>query len=188
MRFFRALLVLIPLFFASTLFARADGVDFNMGVQDPPACTQFCGFSSSPFQFNFGACLDPGEADGCLYGQNITGGPWTSMTFLVPDTGYIADTQQTASCSTGGLFRTENCPPDPQNGYFVLTFSDGTIQNDQVFLITETGVPYADFPTVTVYFNGGPAATPEPNSLLLLATGVLALGWVGSRRLAGRLQ
>lgn len=158
------------------LFARADGLDFNLGVQDPGMGTPI---TSTPYTFSFGACTQNEAAQGCFYGDNATGQTITSLTFDVPDTGYIQSTGQTASCTTvGGIFTGCSVGVAP-DGDFLLTFFGGngipdvsypSDPNATEFDVTEVGLPYSEFPDVTLIANA-----PEPSSLLLLATGVLAI-------------
>jgi hypothetical protein len=89
--------------------------------------------------------------------------------------------------STTGLdlFATVACTT-VQGGY-ILDFEGGNIptsighnpddanfNRDSVFTIAEAGVDPSSFPEVTANFNA--VATPEPTSLMLLATGVLTGG------------
>ena len=178
----------IVLCLLACLPAHAD--DYQLGIQDPQPPDTYYPLTpgQTSFVLDFGSCTGlSATADGCFVVNNETGTSITALTFTIPDTEGIPP--QTASCDVTGIFAAANCPPAPNsNNDFVLTFSSGTIPASgpgTFFTITETGVPYVDFPesTVTATETGtGAAVTPEPSSVLLLATGLLA-GFVYVSRL-----
>lgn len=168
--------------------AKADAVDFQMVVIDPPPSNLINPITSDSFTFNFAPCVSPGQIPsgtnfvGCFTGENATGHTLTTLHIFVP---FIPG--QTAGCAPFGggldLFTSATCS-DTGNG-FILDFYGGNIptsnghspddaefNRDSVFTIAEAGVDPSAFPQVTADFN----PVPEPSSLLLLATGTLAGG------------
>jgi hypothetical protein len=164
--------------------AKADPVDFHIKVLDPPppdtpSYPLFL-ISSTSFDVSFTPCITgelPGgmTADGCFAGRNVSGLEWTGLDFSFPSGGVL--TGQPASCApapSDNIFSATDCPVNPANGVYALGFSDGAIHNGDYFFITEDGVvPPEDFPTGSVTAS---VLTPEPQSIVLLSTGVLLFG------------
>ena len=179
MRLLRALL-LLALACGLTHPARA----FQMVVIDPTY--SYTDVLTTTFPFTFSTCdsSDPTVAsyDGCFVGKNLTGSDLTSLQITVPNT----ISGQSAGCSLTGtgldVFSLTSCGPGPGGVGYVLTFSGGDIKYGQFFTIAESGADPSDFGTMTAV-----ASTPEPDSMLLLSTGVLfgGLFFVNQRRLAG---
>jgi len=185
-----SILFIVAFFFGmihSTAFA--DSMDYHLVVLDPPIPNNPI-FSTS-FSFSFVPCQQ-GElptgvtAEGCFEGTNDSGQAWKSLqlTFAATD-GIAPGTGQTADCSpapTNNFFSNANCPANPVNGLFVLTFTGGSIPSGEgpssTFLIAEDGVDPAAFPTGNALANA-----PEPSSYLLMLTGTLFLGFICSPKL-----
>lgn len=177
-------LVLIALVFGCMGPAKADPVDFHIKVLDPlpPADPSYPLYpiTSTSFSVSFTPCIT-GElpsgmtADGCFAGRNLSGQTWTGLDMSFPDGGALAG--QPANCApapSDNIFSATDCPVNPANGSYDLGFSDGFIHNGDYFFITEDGVvPPSDFPTGQVTAS---VLTPEPASMVLMATGVLLFG------------
>ena len=193
MKYLRVLLLFgIALFCGSvTSHAQDDGFDFHATVLDPtcgPAseCTLHPADIGVPFSVTLdaGTCSDAGVTGlpappfGCFLGTNATGTSITSFTldFLSIPTITGCDTNAT-STSPPVAFSVSSCVVDPAGG-FDLTFSGGSIAAGHTFIILEEGVD----PTL---FNGMATVNPvpEPDSFLLLATGVMMTGlYLGTTR------
>lgn len=193
MKMLRILLV-IALVCGLTHRAKAD--DFQMIVVDPLPSYPVFQITDTSFDFFFIApCISPGQIpsganyDACFTGQNETGMVLTSLTIAVANT--IGN--QTAGCSPSGLtnqqgqpldiFSSISCGPGPDGVGYLLTYSGGDIPLDGIFTIAEQGATPADFGDVHAV--AGTAATPEPESFLLLSTGVLSASsylFAGRRR------
>ena len=160
--------------------ARAD--DFQMIVIDPNFTVE--DITTTTFNFAFTGC-DSGQAPagyaGCFTGENLTGVPITSLTInvsnLIPNVG--APGVQPAGCdsSISQTFFSACSAQTVGNGY-VLNFSGGSIPSGQFlqseFTIAEQGADPSEFGTMTAVINSVTAVTPEPDSLLLLSTGMLS--------------
>ncbi len=64
--------------------------------------------------------------------------------------------------------------PNPHPAAFVLAGGRAHAANEY-FVIVESGVPYADFPTATAEYTTVGGAVPEPSSLVLLGTSLAGL-------------
>jgi hypothetical protein len=191
--FLRALFIL-ALFCGVSSFAHAAGVNFHAQVLDPTcvtnpdaACTLLPPDTGVPFPINLTAdtCnvqsqlgnipsgVLPADGNyGCFVGTNNTGVPITSISVLFnagPLGGAACDTNVAgATGAFGNATCTAPTPGDP-NGVYALSFTGGAILNTGAFILIETGLPAEDF------IGTGVVNTPEPDSLLLLSTGVMMM-------------
>jgi hypothetical protein len=181
-------LFLLTLVCGCASHARANS--FHATVLDPvcvtnpdAACTLLPTDPGTPFAINLTAqtCLDQhvsglptdGTPFGCFVGTNDTGLTINSINLTfegAPLAGATCDTNL-----PNGAFAISSCTaPSAGDPDYGLSFSDGSVINSNAFIILETGIDPADFiGTATV---GVAAVTPEPNSLLLLSTGVMMAG------------
>jgi hypothetical protein len=162
--------------------ARAD--DFKLGVLDAPPTS--IGYTGSPLTVAFGSCgWGSPSTDGCVTIANDTG---TTLTSLLID---ITANKYTIADGGGGCQSTDpgvTCQYSLIDGdiyQFLFTGLDIPPASEwcttDTFTIEEQGVKYKDFPDGTV---GPPSVTPEPASLMLLATGfLLCAGFVYRRRM-----
>lgn len=201
MRTLRSLLA-IALLCVSAAAAKADPVDFQVVVIDPPPSNLIHQITSDSFVFSFSPCVSPGQVPkgspyvGCFTGENATGQTLTTLQLFIPT---IPNGNCVGGPSTTGLdfFSSVQCTTTA--GGYLYSFTGGNIptanghapddaqfNRDSVFTIAESGVDPGQFPAVQATFN----ATPEPGSLWLLSTG--ALGGAGllfadwRRRLLGQ--
>ena len=178
MKYLLRVLFVLALFCGVTSHTRAQGVDFHMQVLDP---SNTCGTDpslctvadpSAPFAVTFDSAtcglfsLPTGSTDGCLIVVNDTLETFTSldMTFSGLDSLTFdcptspMDIFATATCSSSGgvdIFSFSGAPGLP-GGKELVIFESG--ENPDIFDGT-----------------GTVGITPEPDSLLLLSTGVLMI-------------
>jgi len=159
--------------------AKADPLDFNARIQDPPTSFPTYDITTSTFDVIFGASCpsDASDATGCFSGDNETGATITSIELIFPDT--IGLDGQPVGCTTSEpltLFATATCSLSPDNSTYTLDFSGGVgIAPGVLFTIAETGAdPDAfgdgDYATATL------SSVPEPGSVVLLGTGAAFVG------------
>jgi hypothetical protein len=189
-------LVLLALCLGLTRFASAD--DFKMNVLDP--LTGGVPEYTDSFNVTFTACSNFSNApagisgsDGCFEGLNATGynigdgdldaddlkagggQTWSSLTLTFSNNSYMLAAEP-AICGTlggSGIFSDTSCTPSPGlNQDFVLSFTDGVIAPGASFFIVEDGVAPRHFTTGQAVAG----VVPEPNTMLLSATGAGMLG------------
>ncbi len=166
-------------------FARANGI--HAVIVDPPfdGYSLGVGESSVPSAyFVFHACnsyesglLASPDLVGCFDIQNETGATLTGFTMTFK--GAISIFGDSPVC--GGLFSSTSCTEtataDPSVGFYDLDFSDGTVLNGSTIIIGES-VDVADFNDVhsslTNQASLATTTTPEPASVALLGTGIIA--------------
>lgn len=188
MRFLRY--VAATLLCVVSAIAKAAPVDFQVVVIDPPPSNLIVPITSNSFTFGFSPCVSPGQVPsgtpyvGCFTGENVTGQTLTSLLLFISS---IPNGNDTCGFSGTGLdiFPSVLCTVT-NNGY-LLYFSGGNIptanghapddaefNRDSVFTIAESGIDPSAFPQVTANFNAVP--TPEPDSIVLLSTGLITGG------------
>jgi hypothetical protein len=183
-----------------TAISQAAPVNFQVVVIDPPPSNLITPITSDSFTFSFSPCVSPGQVPagtsyvGCFTGENVTGHTLTSLQLFIPT---IPNANDTCGFSGTGLdvFPSVLCT-STNNGY-LLYFSGGNIPSatghapddaefnrHSVFTIAESGIDPSAFPEVTANFNM--VSTPEPDSLVLLSTGLLSGGGFFVRELRRR--
>jgi PEP-CTERM motif len=177
MRLLRYLFVLV-LVCSFTSLAKADSVDFHMGVLDPSGLHPTPIYSST-FSVDFSTCPKSlSEYEGCFVGINDTDKTFTTLSMNFPNNSALNG--QAATCDTtlsGSIFSDASCTYS--NGVYTLDFFDGKgIDPCETFVIVETGVDPSDFPRGTATLG----QTPEPGTGLLFSTGLSMLGFVAARR------
>jgi len=207
MKALRALAVVFSLSCLSTVaYAdKIDPTDFRFQVLDPPSFTGTIITSPTLGDVTFSNCPAgfltsiPSGGDGCFFGLNATGQTITAVNLFFENTsdspGITGLDSQPAGCETG--------TPDDINGSFTEAFGIAptcSIQQDGNYELTYTmgpGVPPGNT-LILVELDADPnafvtpsndtdtvtlaAATPEPDSIALLSTGVLCIGLVVAKR------
>jgi hypothetical protein len=191
MKYLVRVLFILALLCGVTSHARAVGVDFHAQVLDPTcennnsACTVDLADLGVPFPItlteincaNHNITGPTSTPFGCFVGTNQSGGPITS--FTLDFTGAIlaggtcdtdlSNTGISLPVGVGPAFGVTGCKIDSAGG-FDLTFSGGEITDTNQFIILEVGV---DPSLIAGSATADPV--PEPDSLLLLSTGVMMM-------------
>lgn len=155
---------------------------YQMIVIDPG--TEYTHITSSSTAVPIQACPDPSDPSdplygymSCAYGTNYLTTTITSANVFVPDN--PDGPGECGTTSTSGV--TCNAVDDPADGGYIFTFT-GLKVTEYNSLILALTVPQDELPAdLTLTIN---AATPEPESLTLLATGLLSGATVLRRRRA----
>jgi hypothetical protein len=166
--------VAVALFCGFSMRAGASPIDFKMGVLDPNQQLNYTSISdpSTPFTVTFSTCPTSISADGCFTGFNDTTDVFTSLDLTFANNTVLNG--QTPNCDTsiaGSLFGSSSCMLSGNT--YLLDFFGGTgIDPGAFFFITESGVnPPSGFGQGT----GMVGVTPEPSSVLLMATGLMMM-------------
>jgi PEP-CTERM motif len=160
--------------------ARAD--DFKLGVQDAP--TTDIEYTGSPLTVGFSSCHNGVATDGCVTIANDTGATLTSLVIdILADSVTRNDGGGGCASETAGITCNYSLIDNGTEYQFLFTGldipSDSTWCTSDTFTIEEQGIDPSRFPDATVR-----SVTPEPASLLLLATGFfLIAGFVYRRRM-----
>jgi hypothetical protein len=188
MKSLRVLLALSMLFCGLSIHARADGIDFRATVLDGPndclndntGCNIHDPSATLTLALSQAACPNNVTSDlpyGCYVGDNLTGETITSLSLIFTGGPYE---DQTPSCDSAGqgnvpsVFLVVTC--QQVGSTYVLDFAGGTgVPTGTDFVFFEEGADPSLFNgtgTITVAV----ATTPEPDSVLMLATGVMMAG------------
>jgi hypothetical protein len=173
---------LFALIFVCAMSGMARADDFKLGVQDaPPSAINYTG---SPLDVSFGSCHDGNAKDGCVTIANDTGKTLTSLLIDIVANSYtIADGGGGCLSTTPGILCTYSLIDDGSVYQFLFTGLDIPPASEwcttDTFTIEEQGIPPRDFPDARV------SSTPEPASLMLLATGFLLCAGLIYRRRTG---
>jgi hypothetical protein len=174
---------LFALMFVCAMSGMARADDFKLGVQDaPPTSIDYTG---SPLTVSFSSCgFKAPKDEGCVTIANDTGKTLTSLLLdIVANEATILDGGGGCLTTNPGV-KCAYTEIDNDTVYqFIFTGLDippaSQWCNTDTFTIVEKGIDPKDFPDATVS-----SVTPEPASLLLLATGAfLIAGFVYRRRM-----
>ncbi len=176
---------LFALTLVGTLSGMARADDFKLGVLDaPPTSIDYTG---SPLTVSFGSCgWGSPSTDGCVTIANDTGKTLTSLLIdITANEATIKDGGGGCQSTAPGVKCQYSLIDDDTVYQFLFTGLDIPPASEwcttDTFTIEEKGVDYWKFPDASV---GGPSVTPEPASLMLLATGfLLCAGFVYRRRM-----
>jgi hypothetical protein len=189
MKYLLSVLFVLALFCGVTSYSHAQpGGNFHVGVvdpntcnapSDPSACTiqDATGPVTGPFTFEMSACLLSGIPAGsyCLDLFNASGVDITSITLSIPDSDLGG---QTPVCDTTSAFM-GSCTTAPGGldiFSFIGNFPPRTIEDIYVAGLNDPSVLTNADVAIEV------AATPEPDSLLLFATGAMMAGLYLTKR------
>jgi hypothetical protein len=178
---------LFALLFVCALSGMARADDFKLGVQDSnPTAIDYTG---GVLNVSFASCgKGTPSTEGCVTIKNDTGKSLTSLWIDFP----IAGLTTTGNCLTGNSEFFTSCKWTTVGDDYQFYFSGGPgvpagkgdgdyDKDDPFFTIIETGECYTDFGPLSVTST---APTPEPASLMLLATGfLLCAGFIYRRRM-----
>jgi hypothetical protein len=182
MKYLLRVLFVLALFCGFTSHARAVGVDFHVQVLDPtnvcftnPAACVITD-ATAPFAVTFNAATCtlapisiPAPA-GCLIVFNETFTTFTSLDLTF--SGLDALTFDCPTSDPHSIFASATCTSSGGIDNLLFTGGDG-LPGGQIMFIVENGVDPALFNGTGMV--GTAAATPEPESLLLLSTGVMMM-------------
>jgi hypothetical protein len=196
MRYLRVLLLVVMVLFIGSVACHAQGAGFHATVLDPdcPINTSVCALNpvdlgvTFPVSFEEANCTAQGIAGpadvpfGCFIGTNNTGEAITSFSLDFTSSALLGATCDTTTPGvtlpegTSPAFSISGCTPDGSGG-FNVGFSGGDIPYTHQFVILEIGVDPMDLGS-----SATADPTPEPDSLLLLSTGVMMSGLYFARR------
>lgn len=193
MKYLRIVFLFALALFCGSAAAHAQrGVDFHVGVVDPVCSITspiFCNVTQPgvPFQTTFDnqTCVDhntpahpvpDGPNDGCFLLFNGTNDTFDSLSLTLANLG-----DATFDCPVSAIFSTIDCDP---SGALLFSGAPGLGSTETLAVVIEVtpqGVQDGfSFDQLTA--TGVVDPTPEPDSLLLLSTGVMMAGLYMSKR------